>query len=74
MTTYLRAQVAAGAQALQIFDSWAGALGRADYREFVLPHTKRIFDGLGRDRRAPDSFRRRRDGDSSRPRGSGRAT
>ena len=46
MTTYLRAQAAAGAQALQIFDSWAGALGRADYREFVLPHTKRIFDGL----------------------------
>ena len=31
---------------MQIFDSWAGALGRADYREFALPHTKRIFDGL----------------------------
>jgi uroporphyrinogen decarboxylase len=46
MTTYLIAQVAAGAQALQIFDSWAGALGRQDYREFVLPHTRRIFDGL----------------------------
>jgi uroporphyrinogen decarboxylase len=46
MTTYLRAQVAAGAQALQVFDSWAGALGRGDYREFVLPHTSRIFDGL----------------------------
>lgn len=46
MTTYLRAQVAAGAQALQIFDSWAGALGRVDYREFVLPHTRRIFEGL----------------------------
>jgi uroporphyrinogen decarboxylase len=46
MTDYLRAQVAAGAQALQIFDSWAGALGRGDYREFVLPHTKRIFDGV----------------------------
>lgn len=43
---YLRAQVEAGAQALQIFDSWAGALGRADYREFALPHTKAIFDGL----------------------------
>ena len=46
MTNYLQAQVAAGAQALQIFDSWAGALGRGDYREFVLPHTKRIFDGV----------------------------
>ena len=46
MTTYLSAQVSAGAQALQIFDSWAGALGRGDYREFVLPYTKRIFEGL----------------------------
>jgi uroporphyrinogen decarboxylase len=46
MTRYLVAQVAAGAQALQIFDSWAGALGRQDYREFVLPHTRRIFEGL----------------------------
>lgn len=47
MTRYLKAQVSAGAQALQIFDSWAGALGRRDYREFVLPHTRRIFEGLG---------------------------
>jgi uroporphyrinogen decarboxylase len=46
MVTYLKAQVAAGAQALQIFDSWAGALGRADYREFVFPHTRQIFEGL----------------------------
>jgi uroporphyrinogen decarboxylase len=46
MTQYLIAQVEAGAQALQIFDSWAGALGRSDYREFVLPHTRRIFEGL----------------------------
>ena len=36
----------AGAQALQIFDSWVGALDEADYRELVLPHVKRIFDGL----------------------------
>jgi uroporphyrinogen decarboxylase len=43
---YLRAQVEAGAQALQIFDSWVGALDESDYRELVLPHVKRIFDGL----------------------------
>ena len=42
---YLRAQVEAGAQALQLFDSWVGALDEADYREFVLPHVRRIFDG-----------------------------
>ena len=44
MAAYLKAQVEAGAQAIQIFDSWAGALGRLDYREFALPHTKSIFD------------------------------
>jgi uroporphyrinogen decarboxylase len=46
MAEYLRAQVEAGVQALQIFDSWAGALGRADYREFAMPHTARIFAEL----------------------------
>lgn len=46
MADYLLAQVEAGAQALQIFDSWAGALSRSDYREFALPHTRRIFDAL----------------------------
>jgi uroporphyrinogen decarboxylase len=46
MADYLTAQVEAGAQALQVFDSWAGALGRADYREFALPHTTRIFDAI----------------------------
>jgi uroporphyrinogen decarboxylase len=43
---YALAQVEAGAQAIQIFDSWAGALGRADYREFALPHTRTIFQRL----------------------------
>ncbi len=43
---YLRAQVAAGAQAVQVFDSWAGALSPFDYRESVLPHVRRLFDGL----------------------------
>ncbi len=46
MTDYLRAQVEAGVQALQLFDSWAGALGQNDYREFALPHTRRIFEGI----------------------------
>jgi len=46
MSDYLAAQVEAGAQAIQLFDSWAGALGRADYREFALPHTSRIFSAL----------------------------
>ena len=41
---YLLAQVEAGAQALQLFDSWAGALSVDDYREFALPHTRRILD------------------------------
>jgi uroporphyrinogen decarboxylase len=46
MGAYLLAQIEAGVQAIQIFDSWAGALGRLDYREFALPHTKRIFSAL----------------------------
>jgi uroporphyrinogen decarboxylase len=46
MADYLRAQVEAGVQALQIFDSWAGALSREHYREFALPHTRTIFDAL----------------------------
>ena len=43
---YMQAQVDAGVQAIQIFDSWAGALSRADYREFALPHTRAIFQRL----------------------------
>ena len=43
---YLRDQVAAGAQAVQIFDSWAGTLSGADYRRYVLPAARRLFDQL----------------------------
>lgn len=42
----LRAQVQAGAGAVQVFDSWAGALAPGDYDRYVLPATRRIFDGL----------------------------
>src|SRR5262249_26292177 len=41
---YLVAQIDAGVDAVQVFDSWVGALNAADYREFLLPHTKKIFD------------------------------
>ena len=43
---YLRAQVEAGAQALQLFDSWVGVLDERDYREFALPHVRSIFAAL----------------------------
>ena len=42
----LRSQVAAGAQALQLFDSWAGALAPADYERHVLPHSRRVLEDL----------------------------
>ena len=40
---FLRAQVLAGASALQLFDSWAGALSPADYRTYVAPHSSRVL-------------------------------
>jgi len=46
MADYLRAQIDAGVQAVQVFDSWAGQLSPADYREFAQPHTKKIFAAL----------------------------
>ncbi len=45
---YLLAQVEAGAQLVQVFDSWVGALTPSDYRRYVLPHMKGIFRGLQR--------------------------
>jgi uroporphyrinogen decarboxylase len=44
--SFLKAQVLAGAQAVQIFDSWAGCLSPADYRKYVLPHNREIFQEL----------------------------
>jgi uroporphyrinogen decarboxylase len=46
MAAYLRAQVAAGAAAVQVFDSWVGALGREDYDTRVLPHTRSLLGEL----------------------------
>lgn len=43
---YLRAQVEAGAQAIQLFDSWVGALAPAEYLTYVAPSVERIFGGL----------------------------
>jgi uroporphyrinogen decarboxylase len=43
---YLQGQIEAGADALQIFDSWVGCLSPSDYRAFVLPHTRRMMEAL----------------------------
>jgi uroporphyrinogen decarboxylase len=43
---YLNAQIAAGAQAVQLFDSWVGCLAPADYRTHVLPHVRSVIAGL----------------------------
>jgi len=46
MTAYLRAQAEAGAQALMIFDSWAGLLSPYEFRSFALPAVRRTIEGL----------------------------
>jgi len=43
---YLAAQVKAGVQALQVFDSWVGVLGREEYRRFVAPYNRQLFASL----------------------------
>jgi uroporphyrinogen decarboxylase len=49
VTGYLRRQIRAGAQAIQLFDSWVGCLAPGDYAEYVLPHVQLIFEGLKRE-------------------------
>ncbi len=44
--TFLRTQIEAGVSAVQLFDSWAGALSEADYREYVMPHSAAVLGGL----------------------------
>ena len=46
ISDYLIAQIDAGAQAVQLFDSWVGCLSPSDYRRYVLPHTRAIFEAL----------------------------
>lgn len=43
---YLNAQINAGAQAVQLFDSWVGSLSPDDYQQFVLPHTRSVIAGI----------------------------
>ncbi len=46
ITAYLNEQIAAGAQAVQLFDSWVGCLSPADYRAFILPHMQTLMRGI----------------------------
>jgi len=46
---YLNMQIEAGAQAIQIFDTWGGLLAPHDYERYILPYVKRLIDGLKRD-------------------------
>jgi uroporphyrinogen decarboxylase len=46
MIRYLRAQIRAGVDAVQLFDSWVGCLDTQDYEQYVLPHSRRIFKAL----------------------------
>lgn len=50
VVAFARGQIAAGAQAIQVFDSWIGALGPREYARYVQPHMRRLFEGL----RAPE--------------------
>ena len=73
---HLSAQVRAGAQAIQVFDSWVGTLSSGDYRSHVLPVMRRLFEGLralgvrvcrGAHGRAPPTAMRGCRGDTSGP-------
>ncbi|OGQ13021.1 MAG: uroporphyrinogen decarboxylase [Deltaproteobacteria bacterium RBG_19FT_COMBO_46_12] len=45
---YLKAQINAGVQAVQVFDSWVGCLSPRDYEEYVLPYSKKVMEGVGK--------------------------
>jgi uroporphyrinogen decarboxylase len=46
LSRYINGQIAAGVQAIQVFDTWVGCLGPADYREFALPYTRMMIEGV----------------------------
>lgn len=46
LASYINGQIAAGVQAVQIFDTWVGCLGPTDYREYVLPYTRMMMEGI----------------------------
>jgi len=46
LVKYLNAQIEAGAQAVQLFDSWVGTLSPDDYRQYVMPHTRNVVEGI----------------------------
>jgi uroporphyrinogen decarboxylase len=48
VSAYLNAQIEAGAQAIQVFDTWAGILTPGDYEKYALPHTREVLDSLRR--------------------------
>jgi uroporphyrinogen decarboxylase len=45
---YLNAQIQSGVQAVQMFDSWVGCLTPGDYEEYVLPHSRKVIEGIGK--------------------------
>ena len=50
VTSYLNAQIAAGAQSVMVFDTWGGVLSPRDYKEFSLQYMQRIVEGLTREK------------------------
>jgi uroporphyrinogen decarboxylase len=46
ITAYINGQIAAGAQVIQLFDSWVGCLSPMDYRTFILPHMKTLIQSI----------------------------
>jgi len=46
ITAYVNGQIAAGAQVIQLFDSWVGCVSPSDYRTFLLPHMQELIQGI----------------------------